>query len=268
MKVGVSTASLFNRKNNEDALPLLDKLGIPLAEVFLTSYYEYEESFGQLLLSRKGNISVHSVHDLNTQFEPQLFNANPRVRADAYYFLGKVMSVAKMLGAKYYTFHGTARFKKADIHNKRDNFDTYRLRFQEIADFCAKYGVRLCLENVEWATYNKVGIFEKIASGVPSLLGVLDTKQARISTYPYEEYLKEMSGRLAHVHVSDYKGGKMCLPGKGDFDFPLLIERLKDVGFDGPLIVEAYKDDYQKEEELKTACDYLNELLYKKNCLS
>lgn len=268
MQTGVSTASLFNRENNEDALPILDKLGVPLAEVFLTSYSEYEEEFGQLLLKRKGNVKAHSVHDLNTHFEPQLFNGNDRVRQDAYRWLGKVMTVAKMLGAKYYTFHGTARFKKADIQNKRDNFDTYRLRFQEIADFCAGYGVKLCLENVEWATYNKVGIFEKIACAVPSLGGVLDVKQARISGYPYEEYLKEMGGRLAHVHVSDIKGGKMCLPGKGEFDFSLLIDRLKDVGFTGPLIIEAYKDDYQKVEELKDSCDYLNELLYKKNCLS
>ena len=41
MQVGVSTASLFMRKNNEDALPLFTRLGIPIAEVFLTSFSEY-----------------------------------------------------------------------------------------------------------------------------------------------------------------------------------------------------------------------------------
>jgi hypothetical protein len=38
MQVGISTASLFMRRNNEEALPLLDRLGVQTAEVFLTSY--------------------------------------------------------------------------------------------------------------------------------------------------------------------------------------------------------------------------------------
>ena len=47
MQTGVSTASLFGRKNNEEALPLLDGLGIKTAEVFFTSFSEYGAGFGQ-----------------------------------------------------------------------------------------------------------------------------------------------------------------------------------------------------------------------------
>ena len=49
MKAGVSTASLFMRKNNEDALPLLNELGVEIAEVFLTSFSEYGYPFAELL---------------------------------------------------------------------------------------------------------------------------------------------------------------------------------------------------------------------------
>ena len=79
MQAGVSTASLFMRKNNEDALPLLDSFGVKNVEVFLTSFSEYGADFARLLSSRKGNINVHSVHILNTEFEPQLFSGHPRV---------------------------------------------------------------------------------------------------------------------------------------------------------------------------------------------
>ena len=58
---------------------------------------------------------------------------------------------------------------------------------------------------------------------------------------------------------------KMCLAGKGVFDFDTLIKRLQDVGFNGALLIEAYAGDYERQEELKTACDYLQELLYKHN---
>ena len=77
-------------------------------------------------------------------------------------------------------------------------------------------------------------------------------------------YLKEMEGRIAHVHISDVdERGKICLPGRGIFDFPDLLRRLADARFDGPLLIEVYKGDYGKEEELKESCDFLGELLYK-----
>ena len=268
MKTGVSTASLFDRKNNEDALPYLDEIGVKTAEVFLTSFSEYKEDFASLLAKRKGQVCVHSLHDLNTQFEPQLFSANPRVKADAYFWLEKVMEAGRRLGAKFYTFHGTARIKRAARSGENDDFNALCKSFEEIYDFCAPFGLKLCLENVEWATYNRIGVFDKIRAAVPNLGGVLDIKQARISRYDYRDYLTEMSQSLTHVHVSDVsETGKIRLPGKGEFDFSELVCRLKDVGFDGPLIIEVYKDDYEREEEIRQSVDFLDEILYKNNCL-
>ena len=264
MKVGVSTASLFLRKCNEEALPLLNDLGIHTAEVFLTTFSEYEKPFAELLFSRKGALEINSVHVLNTQFEPQLFSAHPRAQEDAFFWLDKTLDCANVLGAPYYTFHGTARVKKATRSGDKDDFDAIVNGFRRIDDACKRKGVTLCLENVEWSTYNRVGVFSRIKQDLPDLKGVLDIKQARISGYPYEQYLQEMGKDIAYVHLSDVdEKGKMCLAGKGRFDFDTLIKRLQDVGFHGALIIEAYADDYEKEEELKTACDYLHELLYK-----
>lgn len=269
MQTGVSTASLFLRQNNEDALPLLENLGVKTVEVFLTSFSEYGYPFAELLKERKGGLRVNSVHDLNTQFEPQLFNAHPRVREDAYAWLEKVMQSANALGAPYYTFHGTSRMKRAARREGADNFPKMAADFAELLDFCQTRGVRLCLENVEWSTYNRPGVFSRLAAELPELLGVLDIKQARISEYPYERYLEEMGDRLAYAHVSDIdEGGKICLPGRGTFDFDTLIKRLKDVGFDGALLIEVYNGDYGEAEELQRACEFLNELLYKNGCLT
>jgi sugar phosphate isomerase/epimerase len=264
MYAGVSTASLFLRKNNEDALPLLESFGVKHAEVFLTTYSEYGEPFASILESRRGDISVNSVHILNTQFEPQLFNAHPRARADAYEWLGKVMQSASILGAPYYTFHGTARVKRASRSGLNDNFPAMVAHFRKISEFCENWGVKLCLENVEWATYNRPGVFSILAKEVPALGGVLDIKQARISQYPYEEYLAEMGEKLAYVHISDIDAyGKICLPGRGLFDFETLVKRLRDVGFDGALLIEVYTGDYKEEKELATAYEYVNELIDK-----
>ncbi len=264
MQVGISTASLFMRRENEEALPLLKSFGVDCVEVFLTTFSQYNEEYGKKLALLKGNVSVNSVHDLTSQFEPQLFSRHALVKRDAYQMLAGVLSAGKALGAKYYSFHGTTRAKIATRNPANDNFDRLRADFLEISDFCAGYGITLCLENVEWSMYNRLGVFSEIAKGVPTLKGVLDIKQARLSGVPYQEYLKEMGERLAYVHISDITDeGKMCLPGKGIFDFPTFLKELQDVGFDGALLIEAYEKDYGEEEELKQSYEYMKGLVAK-----
>lgn len=258
---GVSTACLFCRKLNEDAVAALDALGVRHAEVFLTSFSEYGEEFARKIVQNKGALDVHSVHVLNTQFEPQLFGAHPRARADAFALLHRAMAGAHVFGAKYYTFHATSRLKK---NSAPMNADKTAKSLREIAAACGEHGVRLCLETVHWALYNEPGIFSALKARCVDLLGVLDVKQARLSGYPYPMYIKDMEGSIAHVHLSDVDdAGSICLPGRGVFDFAELISRLRDSGFDGALLIEVYPGDFGAEEELLRSCEYLQELLYK-----
>ena len=73
-----------------------------------------------------------------------------------------------------------------------------------------------------------------------------------------------MGEDIVTVHLSDVdSNGKMCLPGKGVTDFTDLFKRLKDVGFDGALLLEVYKNDFDKNCELYESLDYVNELAHK-----
>ena len=73
MRAGISTASLFLRKNNEDALAFLDASGVETAEVFLTSFCEYKQDFATLLAKQKGNVAVNSVHILVKATKSSIF---------------------------------------------------------------------------------------------------------------------------------------------------------------------------------------------------
>lgn len=269
MKVGISTASYFGKKHTEDAISVIERLGAPVAEVNFTSFCEYTEEFGKEIAKRKGKTEVYSVHTLSTQYEPQIFNPSDRVQADAFYWLERAMQAAKCAGAHHYTFHGHARAKRSSRTEEFNRFPFFGAQIKKAWDVCEKYGVELCLENVEWATYNRVGIFRELLPYCPSLRGVLDIKQARIAGYPVKEYISEMKGRISHVHVSDlYADGKMCLPGKGETDFDRLFCLLSESGFDGPILIEAYKEDFSSDDEMKVSMEYLSELLEKRGLLS
>ncbi len=256
METGISTASLFCRYSTEDALQFLAQANVNHAEVFLESYCEYTKNFGRILKGRMGDIKVHSVHTLTTQFEPQLYSINERAKTDSLIFLRDTMSAAREIGAKYYTFHGGARMKRTPLVL---DFDRIGKCTQKVIDVCAEYGVALAYENVHWCYYNYIGFFDELRKRTSGLKGTLDIKQARQSGVDYREFLKEMGKDIVTVHLSDIKeDGKMCLPGKGITDFYEMFGRLSDVGFDGALITEVYQGDYDKTDELFESLEFIN----------
>lgn len=259
MEIGVSTASLFVRKTTEDALSYLCEEKIPVTEVFFSTYREYNRAFGGLLKERLcGGTKVHSVHTLTTQFEPQLYSVNPRAAEDSFEILEGAMQAAEEIGAKYYTFHGVARMKKTPVAMDYDRIGEVTRR---IFSLCAAHGVTLSYETVHWCYYNFKGFFREVASRCPGLKGVLDIKQARQSGVFYGDFIEDMGENIATVHLSDIDAdGKMRLPGKGCFDFGELFRRLRDVGFGGALLVEAYQGDYGDLKELKESVGFLSEL--------
>lgn len=260
MQTGISTASLFKRYQTLEALKRLDDNGVKTAEVFLESYSEYNKKFGKKLAKAKGGVEIHSVHTLATQFEPQLYSENQVAQKDSFDILDGVLECAKQIGAKYYTFHGTARIRRVPINI---NFERHAKITNLIAERCLSYGVTLAYENVHWCYYNYVGFFNELKKRVPLLKGTLDVKQARQSGISHLEFLKEMKGDIATVHLSDVdENGKMCLPMAkgGTVDFNELFSALADVGFDGAMLIEAYYGDYKEEAELYDCYQKISEL--------
>lgn len=258
MKIGISTASLFGRYDSVQAVEFLNNNNVETAEVFLESFCEYNKRFGKKIKKKKGNLDIHSVHTLTTQFEPTLFSVNEKAQKDSFKLLEDTMQCAEKIGAKYYTFHGQARLKKLPI---KMNFDRMGDIANRIIDITEKHGVDIAYENVHWCYYNYIGFFEELKKRVPRLKGTLDIKQARLSGVDYKDYINEMKNDIVTVHLSDVKeDGKMCLPGKGMTDYHDIFSRLYDVGFDGAMLLEVYKDDFEREEELFESLEYVKEL--------
>jgi len=259
MEIGVSTASFFLRMYNEEALLKLREIDARVVEVFLETFSEYTERYGQQLNIIKGDLKVHSVHVVTTQYEPQLFAENLRAYDDAKDMFEGALKCANAMGAGNYTMHGRAYLKpkKPDV-----NYDLYAFRFNELCDLAEKYGVSVCIENVSWCLYNRVGFFENLRDRCPKLKTCLDIKQARNSGYDALDYIKEMAGRINTVHLSDFseKTGKMCLPGRGDYDFERLFDALGQSGFNGNMLIEVYKDDYSDYSEIERSLDYLRNI--------
>jgi sugar phosphate isomerase/epimerase len=263
MEIGVSSATFFNKEVTENSFGLMKRLGFKTAEVFLTTFSEYEKDFVEMLAARReaNGIRVYSVHSLNQQFEPELYNSNDRTRENAEVFFRKVAYGARVLGARYYTFHGPALLKRTPY---RFDFEYLGERTRRICGILSEYGAELAYENVHWTYFSTPEYFLKLKREVENLRACLDIKQAMQSKIPYAEYLKVMGDRLVNVHVCDYdENGKLCVPGRGSFDFVEFFKVLKGTDYDGPVLMELYGDDYASFGEVDAGREYLFECLNK-----
>ena len=261
MKLGISTASFFGKIPNENSIKLLNDWSVPVCEVFLSTFCEYEDDFIDLLLERKGKIEVNSVHSLTNQFEPQLFNKVERTRNDAFKYFEQVLKDGQRLGAKYYTFHGPGLMKRTSIVPPVEAIVPY---VKSLVESGKKYGVGISYENVHWAYYSKPGFFKPLYKEIPELYATLDIKQARQSEYDYKDYIKDMAGRISTVHICDYdQNGKTTIPSKGVFDYDDLFSRLKDAGFDGAVLIELYSNDYDTSDDVKRSYEYVKNIISK-----
>ena len=258
MEVGISTATFFLKELTENSFSVIQRCGGQTCEVFLTTYSEYEPEFADMLNVRRGDLSVYSVHSLNTNFEPQLFNLAERTRSDAERIYRKVLTAGNKLGAKVYTFHGLSRLKKDAYFNP----ETVGRRMRELGEIASEYGITLCLENVHWATFNAPDFYREMKKYSAGCGCVLDIKQARQSGYDWREYLDVMGDTLKNVHLSDVdKDGNIVMVGKGIFPFDELVRRLEDIGYSGPLIIEQYAKNYDGYEEVAQSVEYLKNLI-------
>ncbi len=249
MEIGLSTASYFQKMQIEDAIPDIGAHGVPVCEVFLNTFCEYEPPFVELLAERlsAANVKVFSVHPMSMQFEPQLFSIHPRQRADALTIYERVLSAGKRLGARYYVMHGPAR-----LFGGVKNIELARIApiFVDLADRAAKYGIQLTLENVSWCVFNEPEFGARLQTMTGGTIKhTLDVKQALRSGFDPIDYIRAVGEQIVNVHLCDATrlpsgGVRYDMPGFGEYDFVGMLNLLGEKGYCGPAFIEVYSDMY------------------------
>ena len=266
MEIGLSTASYFQKLQIEDAILDIGAHGVPICELFLNTFSEYEPKFIDLLGERlaRTNTKVFSVHPMSMQFEPQLFSIHPRQREDALVLYERVLTAGKRLGAKYYVMHGPAR-----LFGGVKNIDLFRIApiFLDLAERAQRYGIQLTLENVSWCVFNEPEFGARLqAMTGGAIKHTLDVKQAVRSGYDPMDYIRAVGGQIVNVHLCDATrlpsgGVHYDMPGFGEYDFTTMLNLLHEKGYRGPAFIEVYSDMYAKIPTLYESLDRVEQIV-------
>ncbi len=179
----------------------------------------------------------------HTAWYLQMASPFPEIREAVARELERCLRLFHELGAKLMNIHPHTT---APLHDRdwiiSQNIATLS-RLQSVAN---RLGMKVMLENTP--NFSRSIEVRRILDAVPDIAFHLDVGHAHLDT-PYnrsEELLANFGDRLAHVHVSDNRGGHddLHLPlGVGNINWSWIVKLLKNVGYDAGITIEVFGDD-------------------------
>lgn len=248
MKAAISTACLYPAYL-ENALEQIASRGVRHAEIFVNTDSEMKPPILNILRSTvtRTGIKITSVHPYTCGIEPMMFFTDyPRRLDDIIDYYRRFFSFMNEFGAKVFVFHGN---KPQNHIDERTEFERYAM----LAEAGDEFGITVAQENVSRCTSGKLDYLTRMSDYLGSRAAfVLDTKQAIRAGEDSIEVLRALGRKVVHVHFSDsVKNGRDCVMYKqGDYDNYTFFTMLRDMEFEGRIVLELYKDAYRDADEL------------------
>lgn len=260
MRIGASTACLYPMET-ENAVATLIENGFRIIEIFFNTFSELEPEYLEELHEYilKYDCEVVSIHPFLSGIEPFLFFSNYERRFyDTVDFYEKFYKAAQILGAKKLILHGGAfpdRYKLSD--------EEYCRRFEILAKRGENFGVDILHENVNKFRASSPDFIRAMKRIIPdNAKFTLDLKQAVRSGYSPFEILNSMGDGLKHIHINDHMDEKDCLlPFCGNFNYKEFFSECKKIGYDGDIIIEVYRTNFNNVSELMESAKLLSKML-------
>ena len=171
-----------------------------------------------------------------------LVTRDPDLRRDSAAELVAIVQMAAHFGVSVIVVGSPRQRRAPEDTGFEEAAELFIDELRPAADEAARLNITLCLEHLTTSLTNfmndtQEGIAVARAMNHPAVKLVLDVKQISQETQTFEAAVDLALPWLAHVHVND---ANMHAPGEGDTDFTPIIRKLRAVGYEGLLSIEAF----------------------------
>jgi sugar phosphate isomerase/epimerase len=257
MRLGASIWGFFYRQDSatwptlagavDDILAVDKKLGV---EVWGSRALDHPPVAGEELVELVS--ACRAAAFVSVHIQGQYWAWNPSS-------LRREIDLAHQLGAQTLVLHPVC-LGLADLEDRPDWPEIVR-----IADYAAKFGVRLAVENLFDSVWCLDRILEEIGDDPEETnLGIcIDVGHAALSTdagrEPVCNYIDRYASQLVHLHLHDNRGQRdeHLIPGEGNIDWLRALRMLENVGFAGTAVLEVHQEGVSPQDRVRRGLKFL-----------
>ncbi|NPV80308.1 MAG: sugar phosphate isomerase/epimerase [Firmicutes bacterium] len=231
MHLGCQTIAFGPERLQNDLVGVLDKIaaigyeGIEIGARFLD--LDSPGAFAKLLQER--SLALAGLHHGANLYAPQNLQ-------DLVAHFGRIASFGKSIGCRNVIVSGAS--KEGGLGPEEIASQARSLNI--IGRACAESGAMALYHNHAWEFMNDGAVIKEICRLTdPEFVGfAVDLGWANYAGSDPSKVLLDHRDRVKHVHVRDQKGKYFVELGHGDIDNEHIVETLREIGFDGWVVVE------------------------------
>jgi sugar phosphate isomerase/epimerase len=249
LALGAATFTYLHRFSLDEALDHLAKNGFREIELMSTPPHLFPRQLNATARSslRKGmerrGLSLFSLQP--TYQDLNIISLNPAIRSESVREVVENIELAADLGAKVLVLVTGRRHPLLPVPLEK----AWGIALDSIGEcneIARKRGVVIGIENVRNQFVDRGSDVCKMVADLAdgNVKAVIDVANANVVESPLEA-LEAVKEHLVLVHLSDNDGRSWThsSAGKGNIDFPAIAGKLRDIGFQGPSILEVTDSD-------------------------
>jgi sugar phosphate isomerase/epimerase len=269
MKIGICN-EIFKNWNLEEIFSYIKSIGYEGIEIapftIASDVSEIENDTIKRIreLSELNNIQIIGTHWLLVKPERlSISSKDKNLRRRTSEYLCKLVDFTSKLGGKIMVF-GSPKQREINIGQTFEEVKEYLKEvIKPVLEKCYEKNVFLCIEplaRTETNFINKAEEAIKIIEEInhPNLKLHLDVKAMSDEEKPIPEIIEIGAKYLKHFHVNDKN---LLGPGFGEIDYKPIIEKLKEIGYNGWLSVEVFDFSPGAKVIAERSINYLKKFL-------
>jgi D-psicose/D-tagatose/L-ribulose 3-epimerase len=174
-----------------------------------------------------------------------LISSDPAIRENAKAYVREGVVAAQQLGATSFVgpfYSAVGRTWQQTPEEHAQDLDLLVGELKELSAYSADHGVTLCLEALNRFETSFLNLASQIAELVdrvdsPGCGMMVDTFHMHIEEKNSGDAIRTAGKRLKHMHTCESDRGA---PGTGQVHWDLVAKAIKDIGYDGPVVIESF----------------------------
>ncbi|HLE14838.1 MAG TPA: sugar phosphate isomerase/epimerase [Anaerolineales bacterium] len=245
MKFGVNTwvwTSPLTTEELEKLAPHVKQMGFDWIEVPLESLDDLDHRRGAEIIRGHG-LGVSCCVAMGP--DRDLIHPDKAIRDNGMAYLKGAIQATSTLGGSNLVgplYSAVGRTWQSTAEERARDTDLLVDNLGELARFAGEHGVMLCVEPLNRFETSFINLAEQAIPvvdrvGHPNCQMMLDTFHMNIEEKSLGDAIRSVGPRLKHLHACENDRGA---PGSGNVAWDEVAAGLKDIGYDGPVVIESF----------------------------